>query len=429
MQAALASLPRELSSIYDRLWLGIETLSPPQKQRTKTALAVLMYRSPLPVSFVNEIILQLHEDIQQTGEDDLATHTAQDWLNTRFMQTNDGNVGLIHATVREYLNRNESSLGLSVAQLNRLPELLLQHEINFPERNDEAAPKQHIGIQPIVDSEDNESVVSFTSSILSTITSNSSQTSIFSQLETVSEQFARLFTGNPQANSLILRLLDTSGIAGFEQFFAELLIQYSNDLQAIASTGAEKVASVMAGERTHLISRQIIEMSGYLEKAVSKSPSVFDQPKTEAWLDQYLAQQDRAFIKTAPAAQQTRPITVASTVRSTSSTKRYSPSGPTLVEDDQEVYVNLERVKQFLTSTKPFRLFVDKMEAQIQSRSKPPLTQLPEIPPVVEVDLHTGALSWRKRVSRQLLKIIPGGERPLDPAMKRVRWTCVSVFI
>jgi hypothetical protein len=115
------------------------------------------------------------------------------------------------------------------------------------------------------DDSDSASVKSWSSSILSNRSETSPQTSILSQLDSVTDQYANLFAHHERSRPVILACLGRLGVTGFEHEFADALIAYSADLRRLARTGSQNIAAIMAGQKTRTIARQTLIMSGFLD--------------------------------------------------------------------------------------------------------------------------------------------------------------------
>lgn len=110
------------------------------------------------------------------------------------------------------------------------------------------------------------------------------------------EQFSRLFVNHQAAKSLIQEFLESRGQDGFEEVFSSLLRDYSRDLKVIATSGAQQVAAIMAGDRADAIAHQVVLMAEYLEpsKVVTHMASKEEQEGRKLMLDRFLHQRDRA---------------------------------------------------------------------------------------------------------------------------------------
>lgn len=360
----------------------------------------------------------------------------------------DGQIQFIHFSVREFMMSknilervNTDILALSLKQKHqrtRESDKLLWHETEIPEATSEVITQNDI-----YDSDDATSVASWSSTGFSRASSTSTQSSIFLQLETVTEQYAQLFAEHNETGPLIIKILGITGRYGFEAFFSELLVQYSKNLQAIAKTGSEQVAALMAGTKTSNIARQTVRICGFLDDSRDLSKPIIkpeERAGKEKILNQFLGLQDHKKRRKDEVLEQTPtvknsdasegPMTATKEKKEILIKSRLSEEEE---EDQGEVYVNLQKVRIFLTTTEPFQELVTEMHRKLHpSIFIPPLLQdnpLDNVENNLTKDVNlTWYSSLRDTARKQILQLIPGGESLLEPGMKRVRWTCVRII-
>lgn len=308
------------------------------------------------------------------------------------------------------------------------------------------------------DTEDTASRSSWSSSVFSNASSTSSQSSIFSQLGTVTDQFARLFATHQDLRPIILESLDKQGIAGFEHSFSKLLRDYSRELQLIAkgSAPSEQVAALMVGQRTRVIARETVIMSGYLDnvKLFPQNSQRDENPGKVAILDRFLQEKDKGLgNEDLPTLTTEKGLQVSGEIRKKSQPLPQNPSRSgteagylfddkheqeeeeKIQEEVVEAYVNVQRVQQFLTLNAPFAKLIEQLRQRLEPRLTIPLIEVLEPEPDSLVKPAHGTLqrkeiamisAWIRTVWEYKLRPALGGEVPLEPGMKRVRWTCVS---
>lgn len=223
--------------------------------------------------------------------------------------------------------------------------------------------------------------------------------------------------------------------------FCKFLREYSEALKSVAISTAQQVAAIMAGDRAVPIAWQLVLISGYLD--ISKVP-LSDASEAEKegkllLLERFLGQAttpeqspnpevERGDMKSPSQSQ--RKIQATRSSHLPAATENERPDIGLEVEPEgkePEVYVNLEAIKVWLTAGAPFQKLLNEMKNSLRT----PIIVLPD-PPSAKNSSETfekeiAATSWqklRKGACKALLQVLPGGEEPLQPVMKRVRWTC-----
>jgi hypothetical protein len=420
MKQSLEFVPHGLFELYENIWRKLQDQDEKEVQRIEYLLAILIIaQKPVEISEIESVVKTLQ------GEDLPFDGSKWSLYSTSFVEVDlEDRVQFIHFTVEEFL-LSKDILGRIDADAIRL----LLSPLHRPVQAQLSTPESEVNLQHDDDDfDDTASRNSWSSRSFSAVSSKSSQSSVFSKLETVTDQYAQLFADHPDTSHLIVKILGAIGRSGFELFFSDILIQYSNELQVIAKTGSEQVAALMAGKNTRTIAYQTVLISGFLDptRIVRNSITAEEKAGKERVLNRFLGLRDHDKIqedeKHPPIhfEDSTRPIPMES-ARDDLTSKEV-----TLEQEDQgEVYVNLEKVKVFLTTTYPFIALVEKLQQKLQpSRVIPPI-----LPPQGSKEISTDR-SWYSGLERaarkKILRLIPGRESTLEPGMKRVRWTRVT---
>jgi hypothetical protein len=437
MRLAVDRLPNTLVNFYELMWRRLD-------ESTKIAVSLAaLHPRPLTITELENLVnrLLLTED---TSESETWTFEPNGFLS----QSDDNEVRLVHFTVQQWLKSNETLSAANVRALIQDPQANLSYSKLTVGVREELPESLELVFDedtaPLDSFDEISSVSSYSSSILSQGSSSGSQTSyssILSQLETVAEQYAGLFINHEVAKRLILELLESSGQDGFEDFFSSLLRDYSNDLKVIATSGAQQVAAIMAGDKADVVAHKVVLTSGYLEpsKILTPMTSKAEQEGKSLLLDRFLGQRDGLKVRAASNAQGGKveagpenlsealktPLALQTTKLETVKSKTLHNEVFSAEERDEEVYVDLERIKVWLTTTPPFQTLMDRLAEKIHAPLK-----LPPLPPNPMSNRDNENMSWyqrwRKDAFKTLINLLPGVERPLEAGMKRVQWTCVS---
>lgn len=423
MQKSLQTLPQTLLGVYERMWLEVEDAEENQRLLAESVMALLFLAGQsLPESRVRTILarlpvrneLEIVEWDRETLIESCGGFVMVDYFGEGFC--------FIHYTVQEFLMDKDIFEGLDrTTMLQQLQDIQIASYVDF-------------------EIDDTSSSASWSSTPFSEMSSASSQSSISAQLETVTEQYAGLFAGHKDLRPLIFDCLDKFGIAGFEQTFSALLKKFSKHLQTIAKAPSQQVAALKAGQRTQDIARQTIILSGYLGnvKMLSKRPIEVEKAGKEAILDRYLQLNDQGVVtkdKLSPSQSSQAPgsVTYLPTERPILLGKASSKVPDVDEEEDSgESNVNLQLVRDFLTTTPPFKKLVDELQQGLK-----PASTLPETTPSKPVPINfsqnlTPSKPWWYSSNiryfwRCTLRPMLGGEKPLEAGMKRIRWTCVGL--
>ena len=354
-------------------------------------------------------------------------------------------IRLAHFSVQEYLLNSDSLKRLAVTEAS--------DENASPIRSDGQADRDQTDRLPSLvpqwssieyshdagsDDSDSASVKSWSSSVLSHRSETSSQASILSQLVSVTDQYANLFAHHERSRPVILACLGRLGVTGFEHEFADTLIAYSADLRRLARTGSQNIAAIMAGQKTRTIARQTLIMSGFLDKHQISTRIVkhAGNPRSDATIDRILGLRDQSsglprdaeafkFVSFTSRGEQTDTRHQGDMERGSEGLSRLEQLDD-LDEDCAQIYQNLDLVKDFLTSTEAF----DKLLHRLQNCMLPSmLSHTVSKPSDSESTLEApdSALDVLKRWVWKFLQSVLNPERSLEPGMKRVRWTCVSL--
>ena len=442
MRLAVERLPNELADIYEIMWRKLD-----EANQIAVSLVALSPRSLTTTQLQNLVKeVRLDADILE-GE----TWTFE--TNGFLVGTASNEVRLVHFTAQEWLKLNETLSETNVLVLTHA----LQTNLDASSSSkvgvtEELAESEGIGTKEEVtfleNLDETSSVTSYSSSIFSKDSEVSSQTSAFSvlsQLETVVEQFSRLFINHQAAKPVIQEFLESRGQDGFEMVLSSLLRDYSRDLKVIATSGAQQVAAIMAGDKADAVAHQVVLMSEYLEpsKIVTHMASKEEQESKKLMLDRFLRERDDSKTPRTSQSQGEKMETERTDImgmpeiHSEEESSR-DPRPPRLeirpkdslpaTGAEEEVYLNLEKIKGWLTSSPPFQTLVDRLSAKMHAPLK-----LPPIPPDSGGNADNANTVWYKRwktnAFKATLNAIPGGERPLAVGMKRVRWTCVSLAL
>lgn len=455
MKMSIESMPVDLQDLYNRLLNQMEGAIESQKRIGKLTIAVLL-KADGPVSFTKVCgMLNMAFESQIGSEISLDTANILEACGGFvFIEPSGSRLRFIHQTAKDFLvaSTHFKDVDISTWAENIPDRQALSQEAQF-------SPSSSKVFVPVHDSDAEETTSrdSWSSDVFSNASSTSSQSSLFSQLETVTDQFAKLFATHEDLRPIILESLDKQGIAGFEHFFSKLLREYSRELQLIAKRGApsEQVAALMVGQRTRVIARETMIMSGYLDNVeyFPQKSQRDENPGKIAVLNRFLQEKDKGLefedIPT-PTSEKKTP-TIAEIRKEDQPLPQSFPRSDTEAEymfDDKEeqeeegneeevveAYVNVQRVQQFLTLNAPFAKLIEQLRQRLEPRLKIPLIEDLEqdhnllVKPAhgsLQRKMNATILAWIEAVWEFKLRPALGGEMPLEPGMKRVRWTCVS---
>ncbi|KAL9121975.1 MAG: hypothetical protein Q9187_001474, partial [Circinaria calcarea] len=459
MQMSIDSMPVGMHGLYGRLLSQMEDAVDSQRTIGKLTIAILL-KADGAVSFTETCgMLKRALQYRTSPETSLDSATIMEACGGFvLLEPSKGYLRFIHNSAKEFLATN---LHFKEVDLPPLAGNIAERQVSSQEAQKHydahVSRSSSIAFGSVYDNDTEETASrgSWSSSVFSNASSTSSQSSIFSQLETVTDQFARLFATHQDLRLIILESLNKQGIAGFEHSFSRLLRDYSRELQLIAKGNApsEQVAALMVGQRTRDIARETVIMSGYLDnvKTFSGSSQRDEDPGKVIILDRFLQEKDKGFgnnslpspttglqvsreirEKSQPLPQ--KPFRTGTEAEYLFNDKHEQEEEEEIQEEVIEVYVNVQRVQQFLILNAPFA----KLTEQLRLRLEPRLT-IPEIKglepePELVVKLAHGTLqrkvvakisAWTRNVWQYKLRPALGGETPLEPGMKRVRWTCV----
>lgn len=433
-------LPNELADIYEIMWRNLD-------EATKIAVSLVA----LSPRLLTKTQLQNHVDDVALDADILEGETWTFETNGFLVTTASNEVRMVHFTAQEWVKARALT---EVLQINL--DARSSSKVGVTEK---LAGSQGIGTKEEValleNLDETSSVTSYSSSIFSKDSEMSSQTSIssvLSQLETVVEQFSRLFINHQAAKTVIQAFLENKGQDGFEGVFSSLLRDYSCDLKVIATSGAQQVAAIMAGDKADAIAHQVVLMSEYLEpsKVITHMTSKQEQEGRKLMLDRFLRQRDdskrpRTSQPHGEKMEAERKHITGMLEIDLDKGNNHDPEPSKLetplkdilpatgaaaaaaaTEEEEVVYLNLERIRGWLIGSPPFQTLVDRLSAKMHAPLK-----LPPIPQDSASNDGGDDAVWYKRwktnAFKATLNAIPGGERPLAIGMKRVRWTCVSL--
>ena len=448
------STPLALEALYDRLLSQMEDAMDGNQSIGKLAISILLQadRSVATTEICSILDPVLHSQLspkRTTLDTEALVEECGGFVEA---EPSGRYLHFIHHTAREFLK--SKTLFQSVT-LPAWPQSITEHE--HEHRSSEFISYDAEGLPSASDTDETASQVSWSSNPFSSASSISSQSSIFSQLETVTDQFARMFAADKDLRPIIFESLDTQGLAGFEQAFSTLLRGYSKGLQVLAKAPSEQVAALMAGQQTRVIAKKTVVRSGYLDnvKLFPSNSKDDETPGKAAFLDRYLHDKDKRigydnvkvggkYSKVGQASersleeslplQRDPPLRVQGDKYWFDGTQA-DEEKEEIEEDNVEAYVNLERVKQFLTVNPPFTNLIDSLRQRLQPKLIiPPIDfEDPEPEPPFELDPTT---RWQNIIAmfpatmrtfwEYVIRPAIGGEVPLAPGMKRVRWTCVS---
>ena len=231
---------------------------------------------------------------------------------------------------------------------------------------------------------DMESVCSCVSCSCLEASSTSFETSVSSQPESVTGQFAILFTNNPVLRPIILNKLEMWGVAGFEHTFIELLRLYSQDLCDLSLEGPQgEIAAVMACQRTRGIAHRTASMSGFLQShqlAMRGTDSV-EEPRNDAVIEGFLEDEERS---SSPhggifsgAEDGSDPILPEQHLGEGYMSSELGDEHEIERQDVREAYQNLNLVKHLLVSTSPLQTLARRHFTQSDSWEKATPSPLP----------------------------------------------------
>lgn len=436
MRAALDALPTSLSNLYETFWQKSIQRDDGSVRRSETILAVMLRaQRSLRVSEIQFITSELLHD-----EPHQQTATATFIANNPLIQIDEqSKARFIHVSVKDFLLHKRLSESVDVEALDRLLISVLRIE-ETAKREVEWAIKTP-EVEDNTDFDDNSSVRSWSSTVFSLSSSIASESTAPTEEtlveETIAEQYAKLFTDNSVTHPLIVDIVKTSGRSGFELFFSALLAQYSNELQAIARPGSEAHAAVAAGKQTDIIAYRTALMSGALESInlPPKPVSIEEDRGKDEVMNRFLAILDQRAGDPGPALLPSEGVEhhneagvePCEGLEGVDTIATKAAKGLEVKDGSEDVYVNLQQVKVFLTTTEPFQKLIEKMHHKLM----PPivLPAVPEPEPPFDIGSRRRPKAWyessKESLRALILNVVPGGEPPLEAGMKRVRWTCV----
>ena len=224
----------------------------------------------------------------------------------------------------------------------------------------------------------------------------------------MTDQFASLFAADKDLRPIILETLDQNGLAGFKQAFSNLLREYSKGLQLIAKAPSEQVAALIAGQHTRFIAKETMMRSGYLDN-VKLFPRNSKDDKTSgkaAVLDRYLHDKDKNLehddfeligksskVEQAPKRILEENLPLQRDPPPKIQGDDYWFDGKQAdkekeeIEDNVKAYVNIQRLKQFLTLNPPFTKLIDDLRQHLQPRLRTPTIDFedPEPGPLIKL--------------------------------------------
>ncbi|KAL9617541.1 MAG: hypothetical protein Q9160_007658 [Pyrenula sp. 1 TL-2023] len=423
IQHALQTTPLSLYDLYEGILLDIlksddhagavflflQTLA---SAREPIALSALSHTSFLKSVFDLEEDTNQEEKIQESCRG--------------LVTVNNFVIQLVHPTVKELLLEKDTMRRLIGVEAKDDYEQLsnvmkqLGVEQSFSSKK-KLSSQAFVGDKSNLSS-DSESLRSWSSSIFSDISDTSSQTSIMSQLKSVTHQYAHLFASNEESLPLILECLEKLGVTGFEHEFAELLVAYSSDLRRLASTGSQQVAAIMAGQKTFTIARQTVIMSGFLDTHQIESRIVkqVGTPGNDATVDRILGLHDRfkssMITRTAWSERDDVDSNVTALGLENMNSEVLELNQPSenlspldgiddLNDEYSQIYQNLDSVKNFLIYTEAF----GEPLLRLKSLLEPPTFKSPEL---------------QRKISRNADKKSRWTLSTFQQGMKRVHWTC-----
>ncbi|GAB1206311.1 hypothetical protein APSETT445_004996 [Aspergillus pseudonomiae] len=430
LRMAIEHLPEGLANYYELMWKDLN-------EETKIAIS-LVSLSPQPL---NKFQIQQMVNEVRLGTNNLPSEGWHFEENGFITSIASDTVQLVHNSVRDWLKSNGVLSETYAKVLTHMLRTNLQitPKVEVSDKPADSEETQEY-IPSMADLDETSSVVTYPSSVFTThieVSSQTSITSILSQLETVVQQFSRLFINHQAANPLIHEFLEKRGQDGFEASFASLLCDYSRGLKDMASSGAQQVAAIMVGEKANEIARQVVLMSDYLESSkvfTDMGPKEEQEGRAEM-LNRFLHQMDESGTPKILQLEDEKGETERTTLIDPKEERGGQPKNHRKLraplsdsdllrgEPEQDVYVNLERIKHWLTSSPPFEALL----ADLATLVHPPV-MVPPIPPTrPDPPITPGYMRLKPRIFKAILKLIPGAERPLEEGMKRVRWTCVSL--
>jgi hypothetical protein len=470
MKDALHSLPRALAEVYDEVWL---TLSRQDDQNKQVAYQVIGHllksATPLSLSTVQAILVANGGDAEESGSDpSTIIETCAGFVT---LDTVNHRLCLIHASVREYLinlpvwTLVSDSLEIDISQYPSNDKSTGVVESKFAKQTDSGRDARDLA--HLLEDEDVNSEISYSDSVFSQISRQTSQSSVFSQLETVTDQFARLYSSNEAIQETIVAALSAIGAAGFETIFAAELKTFSNDLQSLAKAPSQKIAAIMAGQRTRLIAKGTLREFEILENGDSAFFKLStDERGGKAYLlDQYLkhrdpkknTRKDEGQIESNQGPFQSNPAEESlnahlDTVYLNKMDDFLKPvtQEAQLVDEEEEEdfgesYANLELVKDFIISEQPFDDLLERLRSKIAPADI--VVDLPTFQIQVEDEGLPIFKSLRDDIARQdsltlkdviailfvylyqrWTRIFLRLEKPLKVGLQRVRWKCVSLL-
>jgi hypothetical protein len=442
MRRALRKMPKSLGDVYDGLLLEISR----NQEEFDLACRVLQWvlSAKMPVA-VGEVARAIFSDPNQNGFQRIGTGMVEELCGGFVsIEPSTKQIRLAHFSVHEYL--------LTRHNLKRLADTGTSDEntslTHFDGQADQDQTDPNLSSSPRRSSieytddasggdSDSASVKSWSSSVLSNRSDTSSQTSILSQLGSVTDQYANIFAHDDRSRPVILECLGRLGVTGFEHEFADALIAYSTCLRRLAKTGSQHIAAIMAGQRTRTIARRTLIMSGFLDthQITTRIVEHAGKPRSDATIDRILRLRDQS--SGLPKDVETfKSVSVIShgekiDTRHQEDMERGS-AGPSSLEqlDDPDeycaqIYQNLDLVKAFLTTTEPFDKLIHRLQnSMLPSMLTHPVSKPSDLESILETS--DSMLDSLKLRAWKPLQSVLSPERPLELGMKRVRWTCVS---
>lgn len=185
-----------------------------QSDQTAVALTALSTR-PLTVRELESLVNQI------STTEEISEYGSWTFVSNAFIPRvrGDGNVQLLHFSIIDYV---KSAGLLSKVQISAHAQLLESTEKLEPQALSKRTAGSPGAAKPMANDEDDDaeglseksSLYSYSTSVFTERSSPVSQTSvssILSQLETVTNQYAKLFINNDDMKPLILHLLDRNG--------------------------------------------------------------------------------------------------------------------------------------------------------------------------------------------------------------------------
>lgn len=453
MEESINTMPVELYHLYDRLLRRMEAAIDDQKRLGKLTIVILL-KAVMPVSF-SAICGMLKTALQSQKSFEVSLNTAtliEACGGFVFVESPEADLFFIHFTAREFL--------ASKAQFM---------EVDLPARAKNISERQ--GPFQKARTSFNAYFLSLFTKAMGYVSENEMEETasrgsqswivlanepgpIFSQMESVTDQFAKLLATRKDLRPTILECLEKQGVASFKHSFSKLLQDYSRELQLIAEGigPSEQVAALMVGQRIRAITEKTVIVSGYLGdvKSFPQKPGRVENSGIVA-IDRVLQDTGRdsrnEHLSTLTnenglrVSEEKRKLP--SQTPSGSGTEFEDPFGNQHEQAEEgeihgevlEAYANVQRLQQFLTFNAPFAKLIEQLRQQPKDQPPKPLIEVSEPEPNLLVKpvygnsqrKETAKISaWVRTFWEYKLRPALGGEVPLVPGMTRVRWTCVG---